>query len=212
MGISEIYEEIEEDDDVECDREEVTCEKDSECEKAEPSEEEKVARYEKHLQKDLERKLKRIEHEKKCDEIRKRFEAEHAEEYAKIKEHDSKKFLKERVYSNDDVDIAEKKWLDDAQLSELKAKYKALEARQVEILDICTSKEEIQNWADGQLDALINEYLASEKLKLIIVDRIKTDICKRDLHLGVHSFGGNHVEIHRDVDYYDPNNHCCRSR
>lgn len=199
MGISEIYEEIEEADDVE-------------CEKAEPSEEEKLAHYEKHLQNDLERKLKRIEHEKKCDEIRKRFEAEHAEEYAKIKDHDSKKFLKERVYSNDDVDIAEKKWLYDAQLSELKAKYKALEARQVEILDICTSKEEIQNWADGQLDALINEYLASEKLKLIIVDRIKTNICKCDLSLGVHSFGGNHVEIHRDVDYYDPNNHCCRSR
>ena len=212
MGISEIYEEIEEDDDVECDREEVTCEKDSECEKAEPSEEEKLARYEKYLQKDLERNLKRIEHEKKCDEIRKRFEAEHAEEYAKIKDHDSKKFLKERVYSNDDVDIAEKKWLDDAQLSELKAKYKALEARQVEILDICTSKEEIQNWADGQLNALINEYLASEKLKLIIVDRIKTNICKHNLDFGVHSFGGNHVEIHRDVDYYDPNNHCCRSR
>ena len=198
MGISEIYEEIEEDNDVE-------------CEKAEPSEEEKLARYEKHLQKDLERKLKRIEHEKKCDEIRKRFEAEHAEEYAKIKEHDSKKFLKERVYSNDDVDIAEKKWLDDAQLSELKAKYKALEARQVEILDICTSKEEIQNWVDGQLDALINEYLASEKLKLIIVDRIKSNIRKHDLNLGVHSFGGNHVEIHHDVDY-DPNNHCCRGR
>ena len=208
MGISEIYEEIEEADDVECDREEVTCEKDSECEKAEPSEEEKLACYEKRLQKDLERKLKRIEQEKKCDEIRKRFEAAHAEEYAKIKEHDSKKFLEERVYSNDDVDIAEKKWLDDAQLSELKAKYKALEARQVEILDICTSKEEIQNWADGQLDALINEYLASEKLKLIIVDRIKTNICKHNLYLGVHSFGGNHVEIHRDVDYYDPNNRC----
>lgn len=206
MGISEIYEEIEETNDVECDREEVTCEKDSECEKAEPSEEEKLARYEKHLQKDLERNLKRIEDEKKCDEIRKRFEAEHAEEYAKIKEHDSKKFLEERVYSNVDVDIAEKKWLDDAQLSELKAKYKALEARQVEILDICTSKEEIQNWADGQLDALINEYLASEKLKLIIVDRIKTNICKIDINLGIHSFGRNHMEILRDD--CDPNNRC----
>lgn len=201
--LSEIYEEKEEAVDVECDCEEVA------CEKAEPSEEEQLTRYEKHLQKDLERNLKRIEHKKKCDEIRKRFEAEHAEEYAKIKEHDSAEFMKERIRSSRDYKLVEKNWLNDAQLSELKAKYKALEARQAEILDICTSKEEIKKWANGQLDALINEYLASEKLKLIIVDRINSNIYKRDLDLGVHSFGGNHLEIHRDVDY-DPNNHCCR--
>ena len=202
--LDEICEEKEEAVDVECDREEAACE-------AELSEEQELTRYEKDLQRDLERKLKRIEHGKKCDEIRKRFETEHAEEYAKIKEYDSKKFLEERVYSNRDVYIAKKKWLDDAQLSELKAKYKALETRQIEILDICTSKEEIQNWVGGQLDALINEYLASEKLKLIIVDRIRTNIRKIDIELGVHSFGGNHVEIHHDVDY-DPNNHCCHGR
>lgn len=195
MGIpSEIYDETVEAVDEECDREE-----------------EQFSSYEKYLQNDLERKLKRIEYEKKCDEIRKRFEAEHAEEYAKIKEHNSESFLKGRVRSNRDCKLAEKKWLDDAQLSELKAKYKALETRQAEILDTCTSKEEIQNWADGQLEALINEYLASEKLKLIIVDRIKSNICKRDLDLGVHSFSGNHVEIHRDVEY-NPNNHCCSGR
>lgn len=189
MGIpSEIYEETAaEAVDVECDREE-----------------EQFSSYEKYLQNDLERKLKRIEYEKKCDEIRKRFEAEHAEEYTKIKEHNSESFLKERVRSNRDCELAEKKWLDDAQLSELKAKYKVLETRQTEILDTCTSKEEIQNWADGQLEALINEYLASEKLKLIIVDRIKSNICKRDLDLGVHSFGGNHLEIVSGVKY-NPN-------
>lgn len=203
--LSEIYEEKEEAGDVECDCEEVA------CEKAEPSEEEQLTRYEKCLQEDLERNLKRIEHKKKYDEIRKRFEAEHAEEYAKIKEHDSAEFMKERIRSSRDCKLAEKNWLNDAQLSELKAKYKALEARQAEILDICTSKEEIKKWANGQLDALINEYLASEELKLIIVDRINSNIFKRDLDLGVHSFGGNHLEIHRDVDY-DPNNHCCRGR
>lgn len=203
--LSEIYEEKEEAVDVECDCEEVA------CERAEPSEEEELSRYEKCLQEDLERKLKRIEHKKKCDEIRKRFEAEHAEEYAKIKEYDSESFLEERVRSSRDCELAKKNWLDDAQLSELKAKYKALESRQIEILDICTSKKEIQNWAEGQLEALINEYLASEKLKLIIVDRIKSNICKYDLSLGVHSFGGNHVEIHRDVEY-NSNNHCCRGR
>lgn len=32
-----------------------------------------------------------------------------------------------------------------------------------------------------------------------------------DLDLGVHLFGGNHLEIHRDVEY-NPNNHCCRGR
>ena len=203
--LSEIYEEKEEAVDVECDCEEVA------CERAEPSEEEKLTRYEKCLQDDLKRKLKRIEHKKKCDEIRKRFEAEHAEEYAKIKEYDSESFLKERVRSSRDCELAEKNWLDDAQLSELKAKYKALESRQIEILDICTSKKEIQNWAEGQLEALINEYLASEKLKLIIVDRINSNICKHDIDLGVHSFSGNHVEIHRDIEY-NSNNHCCRSR
>lgn len=175
------------------------------------SEEEIFADYEKRLQSDLEKELSRIEYEKKRNEIHKRFEAKHAEEYAKIKKYKSEEFLEERVYSNRDVDIAKKKWLDDAQLSELKSKYKALEARQSEILDICTSKEEIQNWADGQLDVLINEYLASEKLKLIIVDRIKSNICKIDIDLGVHTFGGNHVEIRRYVEY-DPNNHCCRGR
>ena len=203
--LTEMVEEKEEAVDVECDCEEVA------CEKAEPSKEEQLTRYEKCLQEDLERKLKRIEHKKKCDEIRKRFEAKHAEEYAKIKEYDSESFLEERVRSSRDCELAKKNWLDDAQLSELKAKYKALESRQIEILDICTSKKEIQNWAEGQLEALINEYLASEKLKLIIVDRIKSNICKYDLYLGVHSFGGNHVEIHRDIEY-NPNNHCCRSR
>ena len=172
-----------------------------EKEEAEPSEEEQLSCYEKCLQEDLERELKRIEYKKKCDEIRKRFEAEHAEEYAKIKEYDSAEFMKKRICSSRDCELAKKNWLDDAQLSELKAKYKALEARQAEILDIATSKEKIHNWADGQVEALINEYLASEKLKLIIVDRIKSNICKHDLALSVHSFGGNHVEIHRDTDY-----------
>lgn len=190
----------------------VDCEDDTcECEKFVPLEETKLADFEKRLQNDLERSLKRIEYEKKCDEIRKRFKAEHAEEYAKIKEYESESFMEERICSSRDCELAEKNWLDDAQLSELKAKYKALEARQIEILDITTSKEEIQNWADGQLDALINEYLASEKLKLIIVDRIKSNICKRDIDLGVHSFGGNHMEITPDVEY-DPNNHCSHCR
>ena len=157
---------------------------------SEEKEEEELACYEKSLQQSLERKLKRIEHEKKCDEIRKRFEAEHAEEFAKIEEYDSAKFMEKRICSSHDCELAEKNWLDDTQLSELKTKYKALEARQAEILDIVTSKEKIQKWADGQLDALINEYLASEKLKLIIVDRIKSNIRKIDLNLGVHSFGG----------------------
>lgn len=119
--------------------------------------------------------------------------------------------MEERVYSRDVDSSTTKKWLDDAQISELKSKYKALEARQSEILDICTSKEEIQNWGDGQLDILINEYLASEKLKLVIVDRIKSNICKIDIDLGVHSFGRNHMEITPDVEYH-PNNHCCRGR
>ena len=179
--------------------------------KSKRSEEEIFADYEKRLQSDLEKELSRMEYEKKRNEIRKRFEAKHAEEYAKIKKYKSEEFLEERVYSNRDVDIAKKKWLDDAQLSELKSKYKALEARQSEILDICTSKEEIQNLGDGQLDALINEYLASEKLKLVIVDRIKSNICKIDIDLGVHSFGRNHMEITPDVEYH-PNNHCCRGR
>ena len=171
--------------------EEAACEKES-------SEEEQLSRYEKRLQDDLERKLKRIEYEKKCDEIRKRFEAKHAEEYVKIKEHDSERFLETRICSSRDCELAEKNWLDDAQLSELKAKYKALETRQIEILDTCTSKKEIQNWADGQLDALINEYLASEKLKLIIIDRIRTNIRKIDIELGVHSFSRKHIEITPD--------------
>lgn len=186
----------------------VECGEDKESKR---SEEEIFADYEIRLQSDLEKELSRIEYEKKRNEIRKRFEAKHAEEYAKIKKYKSEEFLEERVYSNRDVDIAKKKWLDDAQLSELKSKYKALEARQSEILDICTSKEEIQNWGDGQLDILINEYLASEKLKLIIVDRIKSNIRKIDIDLGVHSFGGNHMEITPDVEY-DPNNRCSHCR
>ena len=175
------------------------------------SEERIFADYEKRLQSDLEKELSRIEYEKKRNEFRKRFEAEHAEEYAKIKKYKSEKFLEERVYSRDVDSSTTKKWLDDAQISELKAKYKALEARQSEILDICTTKEEIQNWGDGQLDVLINEYLASEKLKLVIVDRIKSNICKVDIDLGVHSFGGNHMKITPDVEY-DPNNHCSHRR
>lgn len=183
-----------------------------EDEKPKLSEEEIFDSYKKRLQSDLERELSRIEYEKKRNEFRKRFEAEHAEEYAKIKKYKSEEFLEKRVYSKDVDSLTTKKWLDDAQLSELKIKYKALEARQIEILDICTSKEEIQNWAnDLQLDALINEYIASEKLKLIIVDRIKSNICKIDIDLGVHSFGGNYMKITPDVEY-DSNNHCSHCR
>ena len=196
--LTEKFEEKEIADEAACDEiaGEIVCEKIAD----EPSEEEKLALYEKRLQSDLEEELKLIEYEKKRKEIRKRFEAEHAEEYAKIKKLKSEVFLEEKVYSKNVDNLKTKKWLDDAQLSELKTKYKALETRQIEILDICTSKEEIQNcWADSQLDALINEYLASEKLKLIIIDRIRSNIFKTDIDLGVHSFGRNHIEITPDV-------------
>ena len=196
--LTEKFEEKEIADEAACDKiaDEIVCEKIAD----EPSEEEKLALYEKRLQSDLEEELKHIEYEKKRKEIRKRFEAEHAEEYAKIKKLKFEVFLEEKVYSKNVDNLKTKKWLDDAQLSELKAKYKALETRQIEILDICTSKEEIQNcWADSQLDALINEYLASEKLKLIIIDRIRSNIFKIDIDLGVHSFGRNHIEITPDV-------------
>lgn len=71
----------------------------------------------------------------------------------------------------------------------LKKRYKELEARQIEILDNCTSEDFLLvERANGQVNALVDEYGTIEKLKLVLVDRIKSNILRDGIQLACENF------------------------
>lgn len=153
--------------------------------------EEKLAEFEQELKKSLEDRLKRIDFEKKKEEIRKRFEAEHKAEIDKIKEDDKRK---NRWIEHDDVSD-NTKWLSDEEIANLKKRYKELEARQIEILDQAVDPGKINDLTPGNYGAIIEEYLMSEKLKLVLIDRIRGNLHKRELRFGFKTFAKNSIAI-----------------
>ena len=43
----------------------------------------------------------------------------------------------------------------------------------------------------GQLNALIDEYVSIERLKVVLVDRIRSNLVKKDVHLSHEQFSSN---------------------
>lgn len=156
------------------------------------SDEEILNNYKEELKLELEEELRDLELSKKKDEFKKEFMKEHASDYEKIEEFKREHYRKASVF-HDDLYDEKIKWLSEPDIEELRKKYKALEEREKEILEISTDPVKISEFADGQLTALIDEYQASEKLKLIIVDRIKSNISKKDIRLSAKYFGNSHL-------------------
>lgn len=142
----------------------------------------KLERYKQQLEDDLDMKLKDIEYQEKVDAIKKEFEEKNKEKISIVKAHScsirsSKYFRRECTF------------LSKEEIEALKKRYKELEARQIEILDNCTSEDFLLvERANGQVNALVDEYGAIEKLKLVLVDRIKSNILRDGLGLACENF------------------------
>lgn len=168
------------------------------------SDEEILNNYKEELKNELEEDLRRFELNKKKAEFKKEFMKEHASDYEKIDEF-RRECREENQLSVNKLYDEKIKWLSKSDIEELRKKYKALEEREKEILEISTDPDRISEFAEGQLAALIDEYQASEKLKLIIVDRIKSNIAKKDIRLSAKYFGNTHcyTECEKEHPYYD---------
>lgn len=174
--------------DVECGYED---EMDS-CPSTELSKEDKLERYKKHLEENLKRKLERIEFDKECDKIRKEFEKDHADELAKVKE------CTELRYAEDEAEAKSTISMDE--INNLKARYKEYETRQEEILNIATTSEKLLNTPTDQMNAMIDEYISLEKLKLILVDRIRAALLGMRVNLSCDKFSKYNISFRKVTD------------
>ena len=177
---------------VECDCE---CEMDSRS-ATKLSNEEKLERYKNRLEEDLKRKLESIEYDKERDKIREEFEKAHAEELDKIKKRDESQRLR---YVGDDVAECEPT-LPIEEINKLKARYKEYEARQEEILNIATTSEKLSSTPTDQMNAMIDEYLSLEKLKLILVDRIRAALLGLRVYLNCDKFSKYNLSFKKGTD------------
>lgn len=150
------------------------------------------------MEKTFQKKIRKQYEHKLQIEVKKEFEEKHKDEIDAYRKLESENPRGLERYSNAEKEFS-KKYLEDADIDELKNRYKELEAIQSKILENCTTKEYIMNTPTGQCNALINEYQSCEKLKLILVDRIKTNLLKSDLRLSADSFGNTTCTIIEDA-------------
>jgi len=154
------------------------------------TDEKKLERYKQYLEDDLDMKLKDIEYQEKVDAIKKEFEEKNKEKIAIVKAHSCSTKLS-RCFR-------ECTFLSKEEIETLKKRYKELEARQIEILDNCTSEDFLLvERANGQVNALVDEYGAIEKLKLVLVDRIKSNILRDGLGLACENFENSQLTFKR---------------
>lgn len=153
--------------------------------------EEKLERYKQQLEDDLDMKLKDIEYQEKVDAIKKEFEEKNKEKIAIVKAHPRSTGLSR--YPRRECTFLSKE-----EIEALKKRYKELEARQIEILDNCTSEDFLLvERAAGQVNALVDEYGTIEKLKLVLVDRIKSNILRDGLQLACENFENSQLTFKR---------------
>lgn len=146
------------------------------------TDEEKLERYKRSLENELNKELKNIEYQDKVNAIKKEFEEKNKEKIAIVKVHSRSTGLSR-------YPRIEYTFLSKEEIETLKKRYKELEARQIEILDNCTSEDFLfVERAAGQVDALVDEYGAIEKLKLVLVDRIKSNILRCGINLACENF------------------------
>lgn len=163
----------------ECDKEDVIEVPTSE---SDLTDEEKLERYKRSLENELNKELKNIEYQDKVNAIKKEFEEKNKEKIAIVKAHSRSTGLSR-------YPRIEYTFLSKEEIEALKKRYKELEARQIEILDNCTSEDFLLvERSAGQVDALVDEYGAIEKLKLVLVDRIKSNILRDSIRLACENF------------------------
>ena len=185
-------EEMDEKMDVEC-----SCEHEMDsCPSTKLTTEEKLERYKKRLEEDLKRKLESIEYDKERDKIREEFEKAHAEELDKIKKRDESRRI---CYVGDDVAESEPA-IPIEEINKLKARYKELESRQAEILETATDTEKLTNTPTDQMNAMVDEYISAEKLKLILVDRIRGALTNRRINLNCDKFSKYNLSFKKGTD------------
>lgn len=162
------------------------------CPSPKLSKEEKLEQYKKRLEENLKRKLERIEFDKECDKIRKEFEKDHAEELDKIKE------STELCYADEESEA--KPSLSEDEINNLKSRYKEYEARQEEILNIATTSEKLLDIPTDQMNAMVDEYISLEKLKLILVDRIRAALLGIRVNLSCDKFSKYNLSFKKATD------------
>jgi len=85
-----------------------------------------------------------------------------------------------------------KKWLTPEELEKLRNKINAYMERQKEILDIACDFERFKDMPNGHFNALVDEYAVTEKLKLVLVDRLHANLRKDSLCLCGKDFSSMH--------------------
>lgn len=91
-----------------------------------------------------------------------------------------------------DTENEGKKWLTPEELEKLRNKINECMERQKEILDTACDFEQFKDMPTGHFNALVDEYAATEKLKLILVDRLHANLRKQSLHLYGNEFSSFH--------------------
>lgn len=82
-------------------------------------------------------------------------------------------------------------WLSDEEIKSMKQQVLKYHDRQKEIINEHFCHVNDKRYLPGQLNALIDEYASIEKLKLVLVDRIRGNMMKRDIRLSHEEFSSN---------------------
>ena len=154
--------------------------------------EEKLKNYEEYLQNDLKNQLEDIEISEAKRELFKKFKKDHESEYQKIENY--KKSRRLTVQSTIEAETEaedDKVKIPQEEIDRMTNKYLELGNRQAEILRIATTKEELKKVPIDQMNAMVDEYMASEKLKLILVDRLRAILDNRRVHLACDNFSNS---------------------
>lgn len=154
--------------------------------------EEQLKKYKEYLQNNLKNKLEDIEIAKAKREIFKQFKKDHESEYQKIENY--KKSQRLDIPSKIDTEDDEVK-ISQEEIDRMKNKYIELGNRQAEILLIATTKEELEKVPSDQMNAMVDEYMASEKLKLILVDRLRGILSDRRVRLACTNFSDSTLKF-----------------
>lgn len=104
----------------------------------------------------------------------------------------------EVIYEDEDPESADDRlhdlwegkytWLTDEEIESMKQQVFKYHERQKEIINEHFCHVNDKKYLPGQLNALIDEYASIEKLKLVLVDRIRSNVMKRDIKLSHQQF------------------------
>ena len=158
--------------------------------------EEKLKNYKAKLENELKRKLNKIELDDEFDKIKEEFVKAHADEFKKIKEYENRN----RLSYTDEADESNGTTIPIEDIDALKSRYKELESRQVEILENATNVEKLEKTPTDQMNAMVDEYISAEKLKLILVDRIRGALTNRRINLNCDKFSKYNLSFKKGTD------------